>query len=501
MKKTKRFKKMFLLLIPFMLAFALSGCGSSSSSPPPSSPPPSSPPATSSSSQSGAMGVAVVNGATDVAAPATGNGVGYLTTLPNTGALIGVTVSSAEFQPISVPAITTAVSGTNLDCAHSIGVAFSYDSPVVAFFSFPSKCAPSTSTLNQVGYYTTVSTNQLHSSAGYGDVGGVVLDSADQWAIASTGDGFQIISYSTPSAPTLVKTIPSYTAATPAGIDMAENFAFDPNFSVSTVTDPMILSGGYSDNSLYGTSYDTNSLELADLKTGIIYKPDASTVTNFNNAVAGFEKANPNDGDSAAYSCNTDQIGVDTSYQVAVLGCEDQSFGVLVNLNAMTFTAPTTTGEDGTYTLPTSAIIVFPTQPIASGFDMDNALIESNTHTVFIGAGGLWGAGDKFMVGVLSNPATKFGFTMVPTSVTMPVTSLSNTANCSYTGCVAITPGITWLGAGDPHANAVYQNASGNAMALWLSTSFQGMAVINLTSVLTAPSAPPAASIWYQGIP
>ncbi len=475
-----------------------SGGGSTSTSPPP--------PTVQSSStyQSGAMGVAVVDGTTETSTPsASSNGSAYLTTLPNTGAVTGYTVSSAQFQPISVPDLTALVSGTSLDCANSIGATYSYNSSVIAFFGFPSNCAPTTSTLTEVGHFNTTSTNTLAFSGANPAVGGVILDSADKWAIVSTGDGFQIISYSTPSAPTLIKEIPS-NVATGTGIDMAENFAFDPTFNQSGITDPMILSGGYSDSSLYGTSYDNNSFELADAKTSIIYKPDAATVSNFNAAASAFYAAHPADvssDDPSATSCNTDQIGIDTSYQVVVLGCEDQSFAMLLNLNAITLTAPATSGGDGTYTLPASAITAFLTQNISAGYDMDNAVVESNTHTVFIGGGGLWTAGDEFVVGVLNNPATKFGFATAPTLVTMPVTSSANTQNCTFSGCSAISSGITWLGAGDPHANTAYLNASGNAMVLWMSSAFQGMAVINLTSVLTNPSSPPAGSVWYQGLP
>ena len=507
----------FSLLASAMFLFTgfltLSGCGGggggggggSSST---STPPPSSTTQSSSTSQSGAMGVAVVDGLTEAAMPsASANGSGYITTLPDTGAVTGATVSSAQFQPISVPALAASASGTSLDCANSIGAAFSYNSSVVAFFSFPSNCAPSTSTLNQIGYYTTTSTNTLGFSGSSPDVGGVILDSADKWAIVSTGDGFQIISYATPSAPTLVKTISSNVVMS-TGIDVNENFAFDPAFSESGVTDPMILSGGYSDNSAYTTSYDTNSFELADAKTGIIYKPDAATVSNFNAAVSAFDAAHPADvtgDDSSATSCNTDQIGIDTSYQVAVLGCEDQSFAMLLNLSAITLTAPTTSGGDGTYTLPATAIITFLTKSTASGYDLDNAVVESSTHTMFVGSGGLWTFGDEFVVGVLSNPATKFGFATAPALVTMPVTSSANTQNCTASGCSAISSGMTWNGAGDPHANVAYLNANGDAMVLWVSdnlqNNFQGMAVINLTSVLTNPSSLPAGSIWYQGIP
>jgi hypothetical protein len=497
-------KKLYLILLITFFIFSgsilLSGCGSSGGSSSPSSPSSPPPSGTSSSSQSGALGVAVVSGVTNIAAPAPpagSSGTGYLTTLPNSGTLTGATVSNAQFQPISVPAITTTVNGTNLDCAHSVGAAFSYNSPVVAFFSFPAKCAASTATLSQVGSYTTTSANTLSISGGSPQIGGVVLDSANQWAVVSTGDGYQIISYSNPAAPTFIRTISSSAVNSTTGIDMAENFAYDATLKVGATTYPMILSSTSDDNS----ASSGNWLEFADAgsKTGAgtIYKPDTATQGNFN---AAFSSS------ASGGTCGIDQIGIDTNYQVAVIGCEWASVGALVNLNAMTLTAPTTAGGDGTYSLPASAIYVFKT---GGDSGVDNVAVESNTHTVFMGDGGYMSPYDAFMVGVLSNPSTALGFTTTPVITTMPVTSSSNIANCTYSGCNPIPLGVSWTGAKDPHANAAYYTPAStiivrpaSAWVLWMHNTYDGIAVINATAVLN-PSSFPAGyiSIWYQGIP
>jgi len=123
--------------------------------------------------------------------------------------------------------------------------------------------------------------------------------------------------------------------------------------------------------------------------------------------------------------------------------------------------------------------------------------VESNTHTVFIGDGGLWFIGNEFLVGVLSNPSSSFGFSTALTKFTMVPTSTYNTSNCSISGCVTIPLNSTWTGAGDPHANAVYENSSGDAKVLWMNKNFNYMAVVDLTKLLTNPGG----AIWYQGVP
>ena len=126
-----------------------------------------------------------------------------------------------------------------------------------------------------------------------------------------------------------------------------------------------------------------------------------------------------------------------------------------------------------------------------------------------MGLGGLWSTTNEFEVGVLSKPTstsfgTASGFTVAgaPFAVTMPPTSASNSVNCTLPTCAPIASGSSWDAAGDPHGLAAYQAASGHAYVLWMSGSPAGyMAVIDLTQVLTDPSSPPAASIWYQGTP
>ncbi|MHB1934946.1 MAG: hypothetical protein ACYCR5_11330 [Leptospirillum sp.] len=460
-----------LMILPLMLIFVvLTACGGGSGGGGSASPNPTAS-ITSTASSSGAMGVAIVSGATVVATPAaSGSTSPYLSTLPNTGTLTGATVSSAQFVPISVPAITTTVNGTNLDPTHSIGVAFSYSSSTVAFFNYSS----SATSLNQISSFVVKSAGSaLSFSGGSAQVAGIVLDPTNQWAIVAANDGYEIWSYANPSSPSFVKTIPSSIVAPTNGIDMAENFAYDSIFSVGGTSYRLILSGGDPNTS------STQILELADANTGTVYKPDTSTATNFSSAIPS--------------GCETDQFGIDTNYQVAILGCEFQANAVLVNLNALTLNS-----SAGTYSLPASAIKVITT---GSNNELDNVAIESATHTVFIGAGGYATPSNQFELGVLSNPSTSFGFSNGPTMVTMPNTSSSNIINCSIAGCTPISPSSSWEAATDPHALAAYQNASGDAKVLWMNNSLGYMAVIDLTQVLTSPASPPAASIWYQGIP
>jgi len=283
-----------------------------------------------------------------------------MTTLPNTGTLTGTTVSQAEFVPITMTDLSS-VNGTNLDVSNGIGVAFSYSSPNVVFFNY----SPTATSLSEVGYFATNSNNSSSlgcSGCSGAQVAGVVLDPTNETAIVDAADGYEIWSYTTPTKPTWVKTIPSANVSSPStlGIDMAENFAYDPNFTIGTSSYRMILSGGDAGINSQIT------LELADANTGTIYVPDSATTAVF-----------------TTDNCVIDQIGIDTSYQVAVMGCEynNNTQVILVNLNAITLNPPAS-GSVGTYTLPATAILSVPTGSAPAPYD--NVAVESNTHTVFI---------------------------------------------------------------------------------------------------------------------
>ena len=195
------------------------------------------------------------------------------------------------------------------------------------------------------------------------------------------------------------------------------------------------------------------------------------------------------------------------------MGCEYQSGSstgaatlfIIVNLNALKLTSPPNSGSDGIYDLPSSAIQIFNTNNSNAPFD--NIMVESNSHTVVAGMGGLWSVGNQFIIGTLQNPATSFGWSSKPITITMPNYSSSNTAVCSQPGCAtsASVAGTQWVGWGDPHANgAFYNKSSSEAEALWENNNQEFIAVLKLGDILNNNSCINATSspcIWYQGIP
>ena len=479
MKDERSRIKVFLWLSPVILIASLMGlsaCGGGSSGGGTASS--SAPPATSSTSSSGAMGVYMTNGAANAAVPAASSGgssQGEIVTLPNSGTLTAsVSISSAQFQALNLPALgVSSVNGLNVDSTNNLGAAFSFSSNSLSFFSL--------STYKQVGSYTcntSCSSVQVFSGA-TPTIGGVVMFPANKWAIFSTGGGFEIVSYATPSSPSKVKLIPGDPASSDSPsnftangkIIMTENFAFDPSLNVGGSAYAMILAGGY------------NSFELADINTGTIYIPDSSTTSSL----------------SGLSSCGVDQIGVDTSYQVAVLGCEDSNNAYILDLNQLTLNTTA-----GTYTLPTTAIKSIP----LPGNEIDNVAVESTNHLVFIGGGGYGMHSGAFFAGQLQNPKTSLGFVNssgATSLVSMPVSSPSNTANCSVAaGCTPIPTGTSWLGWTDPHSNGAFLDAGGNSMVLWENNAQNAIAVINLTALQKNswnPACNPNCNIWYQGIP
>lgn len=408
------------------------------------------------------------NGAVNATVPASSSGgtaTGELVTLPNSGSLTAATaITSAQFQSLNLTALgANAVNGLNVDPTHNLGVAFSFNDNVLSFFSLTS--------YNQVGSYTctTSCATAMNFSGAFPTIGGIVMDSTKQWAIFSTGAGFEIVSYSSPSSPAKLRLISGSTANTsnvPGSINITENFGYDPSLSVGGTTHAMILAGGYT------------SFEMADANSGTIYEPDSSTTSIL----------------SGLSSCGVDQIGVDTSYQVAVLGCEDNGNGYLINLNKLTLNA-----SAGTYTLPSSAVYQF----VLPSYEMDNVAVESANHLVFIGSGGYSG-GNSFFIGQLSDPSSSLGFSKSSggsTAVAMPVYSTSNTKSCTVSGCTPLAVGTTWAGWTDPHSNGAFLDQNNNSVVLWENLSQNAIAIVNLSSVITNPTAPPSGSIWYQGIP
>jgi len=289
---------------------------------------------------SGSIGVFISNGNATVAAPSgassSGSGGNSTVTSSNTAYLIALPNaqnSTPSYTPITCSPVS-AIGGINLDTQHSVGVAFDTTSYVLGFFTFT---GGSPITVSSCASTTLTSSYQIDTSAGSTDVGGVVMDPSIQTAIVETGSGFQFVDYSNPSSPvssSVYHTISSYEASSSKGIDLVENFAYDPYLVIGGVSYKMILSGSGAVSYANGKS-DGNLLELADIKTGIVYRPDSQTESFFPT--------------STSSGCSADAIGIDTGYQVAIIGCEYDgltkpaqtafsSITVLVNLNALTLT-------------------------------------------------------------------------------------------------------------------------------------------------------------------
>ncbi len=521
---------------------------------------------TSSASASGGFGAFTnLSGEAELAAPTSGGG--YLVTFPTTGAYsIAATVSTAQFTPINLPifkANNIPMNGSGVDTADNIGVAYSYNSNYIPFFYLTGTNAgyqygdSSSNLTSTVGYYTCGTNASCAGTLGFSGatptIGGVVMDPASEVAIASTYGGYDIINYApllstTPSAPVHVMTIPSYAStealSTPLsyGIGMVENFAFDPNLTIGSTTYQAILGDAGSEGSAFGypNTGDGNILEIAvfnpSAKTYTIYKPDPATQTTITSVL----KA---DGVSTLPP-EVDQIAIDTGYQIAVLGDENQYHTILINLNDLTLTPPSSptsaSQTDGTYSLPANAIYAY--ENAGSGtsyFGLDNVAVESTNHIVMIGSGGFEGLNlTELMVGQLENPSSTscpaataaapsngvngscLGFTSA-SYVTMPdygytasgVTQ-SNIDSCNGTGlgCSSISSpaGQTWDAWGDPHEigafSPIVSSGSSPSYALWGSNSENFIGVLNLTELLANPTAyydttTSAYNVIYQEIP
>ncbi len=558
-----------ILILIFIVSSSvvLSGCGSGGggTTPPPSSPPPSSSSTSSTSSSSGGFGVFTNSSGETVLASPSGSG-GYLTTLPNSGPYtVGATITTAQFTPMNLPIFTTntvTTQGTNVDAANNIGVAFSFGSKYIPFFYLTGSNAgwqygdSSSSSTSAIGYYTcgTTSTGSCPSSLSFSGgspiVGGVVMDSKSEVAIASTYGGYDIINYapllaSTPSVPTHVMTIPSWAAtggtSSSYGIGMVENFAFDPALTIGGTTYQAILSGGGQEDT---SSTDGNMLDVAVFDpvkgTYTIYKPDSATASDISAALhtAGMATIPP----------YVDQIGIDTAYQVAVLGNEWQGHAILIDLNQLTLTPPSggptsTTKTDGTYSLPfvtsssgttSTAIVVASTAFGGTTYTgLDNVTVESSNHIAMLASGGYMPPYDVFGAFQLSDPMDSplkpsscdgsvtytnsecLGAVSAPVAVTMPLyntsyggASVSDTAMCTYSSCSSTIPSGQWYGWYDPHEIASFPVSltagSSISYALWGSASQNFVAVVNITALLANPTTyynGTSYNAYYQEIP
>ena len=452
-------------------------------------------------SSSGSLGVFISNGSATVAAPSgastssTTPGNSNSTSSTNTAYLITLPTaqtSTPSYTQIQCNTSSFSVSGVNLDTQHSVGVAFDINSYGLEFFTFTNSSPISVSPCYP---FSLTGSSQIVTSAGLTDVGGVVMDPSIQTAIVETGSGFQFVDYSKPQSPVssaVYNTIPPY-APSVGGFDLVENFAYDPYLVVGGVSYKMILSGSGEVSYSQGKS-DGYLLEFADIQTGIIYRPDGTTASFFPTAT--------NKG------CSADAIGVDTSYQVAIIGCEYDGLSkptvqtspslvtVLVNLNALVLNA-----SAGTYSLPPSAVSTVTLT--LSAPPQNNIFVDSVNHIVMWGAGGDWGSsGSSFSVAKLSDPfITSFGNGIVngaATLATMPAFSSLNTDPCSLSGCASIPTTTPWDGYGYPHGSAMYVDSAGNSVALWMNQNASFLAMVKANEFLTGI---PSNGVTYIGIP
>ncbi len=451
----------FKILALFSLLFvaACGGGGSSSATPAATTTTTTTTTATvgSSASSSGSTAVYSNNGATYAVTPTAASGVtagtsqASLVTLPNTGSAVGVTSVTA----ISSTKITTtlktsggsaaAVNGTSVDPVNDLGLAYSYRSTSISFFKL--------STATEVKTYDTLTVTNASWSGGSAYIPGVVMDSSKKYAIVATGDGFEIVNYATATAPVKVREIKSIAIAGGAGkggVEVNENFGYEPSITLGGSSRSLILSGGkYSSTG--------NALELVDVDTGNIYVPDTATKALF------------------TVSSYIDSIAVDTTYHVAVLA--DEGTGtIFVDLSKLTLGTTADTNGYYSYTLPTAGV-----SRITTFNKYTNLAIESTKHLVFMGAG--YG-GTSFAVGKLANPATSLGFSSVTTTpVNMPSAN-DDTGTAVY-----------WSGSYDPHGAGAYLTPANHptyttqtALALWASGDGTHIAIIDMQGVLDGQS-------------
>jgi hypothetical protein len=444
----------FLLAILFSLAVAACGGGGGGSAAPATT---TTTVVGSSASGSGSTAVFTKNGATYALAPsAAGAGAVKLLSLPNTGPAVGaVTVSQVSATPITTS--LTVVNGTSVDPAHDVGMAFNYHDKKISLFKL--------STKTEVGTFDTLTANTLsYSGAGSIMIAGAVMNPANQTMIIATADGFEVVNYTNPAAATKLREIPSLAVDPTNGVEIMENFAFDPALPNGGSTHPIIITGGDEGGS-------TPVMVLIDSDTGKVYKPDAATAALF-----------------VAPSQYIDSAAVDTVYHVAILA--DESNGTtFVNLNQLTLNATA-----GTYTLPTAAVklntMVY--------YKKDNLGIESTNHLVMMGGG----CGGIDLVAAQLNAPPLLGFSK-EVVVTMPAGVDDKGAS------------VSWYGWCDPHGAGAYLTPSDHptspstSLALWLNSSADHIAVIDLKGVLDGtlaggaynPTATTPKDIAYFAIP
>ena len=391
----------------------------------------------SSATTSGAVGVFTSNGATYSVSPAaTGSaGSANLLSLPNSGSMVGVvTTTQVQKTPIVTSlkdsfGMPAAINGTAVDPANDLGIAFNYNVTKISLFKL--------STATEIATYDTGTVNTLSFSGASLKIAGAVMNPVNKTMILATADGFQVLDYSTPTAPALLRTIASNKVNPTTGVEIMENFAFDAQLPAGA----MIITGGK-----YSWGSTDPVMALVDANTGQIYRPDAATALLF------------------TVSQYIDAAAVDTNYHVAILA--DEGTGTtFVDLNKLTLNTAA-----GTYTLPAIGGV----SRIITYSKMDNLALESTNHLLMMGQGC---GGTSTVIAQLNDPAVALGF-LKQATLTMP------------SGNDNLGQPVSFYNTCDPHSAGAYISDASSptqpntSKALWLSGDGIHIANINLQNVL-----------------
>ncbi len=402
----------------------------------------------SSAFSSGSTAVFTTEGATKALTPAaTGaasGGTVKLLNFPNTGGAVAA-VSVAQISALPITTSLTKVDGTSVDPAQDLGLAFGYNQSQVSFFRL--------STRQEISTFETGVTGGLRFSGAVGvKIAGAIMNPTNKTALLATADGFIVVDYNNPTAPVKERTIPSLEADPTNGVEVMENFAFDPKLPIGGINRSIIITGGNFGGGLFGSPSGGSRpyLVFVDPESGKAYKPDAATT-------ALFSTARP----------YIDAAAVDTIYHVAVLAEEFSGAHIFVDLNQLTLNE---TG--GTYGLPAAAVNRID-NPLA--IEYTNLAIESTNHLLFMGQGF---GGTSMIIGVLKSPTAGLGLLKETGVVSMPAAN-DNNGNS-----------VSWAGGLDPHGAGAYITPSDHptqpnrSLALWASRKGTHIAIIDLQGVL-----------------
>lgn len=235
-----------------------------------------------------------------------------------------------------------------------------------------------------------------------------------------------------------LREIPSLSVDSTNGLEIMENFAFDPALPIGGTNYPMIITGGKGSGPY--------AMVLVDANTGTVYRPDTTTNALF------------------TVSSYIDAAAVDTTYHIAILA--DEGIGTtFVDLNQLTLNAVA-----GTYTLPAAAV-----SRITTYYKYTNVAIESTKHLAMMGEG--YG-GTSLVIGLLKDPSVGLGFSKEALG-NMP-------SGVDDTGAT-----ITWSGSYDPHGNVAYITDASHpvyttptALALWVNGAGTHIAIIDMQGLL-----------------